>query len=283
MMKESTFQGRKIVIATKHKKEKAIAPILQQTFDLEVIVPPDFDTDQLGTFSGETDRVEDPLSTARKKCLMAMELSSCNLAISNEGSFGPHPSIPFAYADDEIMFLLDKKNELEIFVRVLTTETNFNARSIETKEELKAFAQMAKFPSHALIIKRTKDDLRDMEKGITDSSRLLALFDRFKKETGAAYIETDMRALYNPTRMQVIEQATQKLVKKMLSKCPECLTPGLGITIVKEGLPCNLCNSPTRSILSYVYECQKCAYSREELYPNDKKYEDPMYCDFCNP
>lgn len=282
-MKESTFQGRKIVIATKHEKEKVIAPILQQTFDLEVIVPPDFDTDQLGTFSGEIDREEDPLSTARKKCLMAMELSACDLAISNEGSFGPHPSIPFAYADDEIMFLLDKKNELEIFVRVLTTETNFNARTIESKEELKAFAQLTKFPSHALIIKREKDDLTDMEKGITDSSTLLALFDRFKKESGAAYIETDMRAMYNPTRMQVIEQASHKLVKKMLSLCPQCSTPGLGITMIKEGLPCHFCHRPTRSILSYVYECQKCTYAREELYPNDKKYEDPMYCDYCNP
>lgn len=277
------FEGRQIIIATKHKKEKVIAPILHQELGLEAVILDEFDTDQLGTFTGEIDRGDDALQTARKKCLVGMELSKCDIGIASEGSFGPHPSLPFIHADDEILIFIDKKNDIEIFTRILATETNFNASEIYTKSELKEFAQKSLFPSHALILKKDKNDFDHMIKGITDWKLLSETFDKLKQQHGHAYVETDMRAMYNPSRMMVIEKATHQLVKKIKSCCPQCLTPGLGITSIKEGLPCNLCNFPTRSILSYLYECQKCDFSKEEKYPHQKETEDPMYCDFCNP
>ncbi|RTY96888.1 hypothetical protein EKL98_16285, partial [Flavobacterium bomense] len=97
------------------------------------------------------------------------------------------------------------------------------------------------------------------------------------------YIETDMRAMYNPTRMKVIEKAAFKLVDKIKSLCPKCRTPGFGIIDRREGLPCQQCHFPTRSTLSHIYSCQKCSYKKEEKYPNGKQTEDPMYCDICNP
>jgi hypothetical protein len=277
------FQGRTLLIATKHHKEKVIAPILEQELGTVTKVLEDFDTDELGTFSGEVDRTDDALETARKKCYRAMEIGQGDLVIASEGSFGPHPSMPFVHADDEILLFIDKKNNLEIFTRILTTETNFNASEIRTKAELKEFALQAKFPSHGLIIKKSKHDFSDLKKGITNWKILTDAFDEFVHLNGSAYIETDMRAMYNPTRMEVIEKTTHKLVSKIHSTCPTCNTPGLGITGIKEGLPCNLCNMPTRSILSYIYECQQCDFSKEEKYPNQKETEDPMYCDFCNP
>jgi len=277
------FHGRTIVIATKHKKEKVIGPILEQELGLVTKVLEDFDTDELGTFSGEVDRTDDALETARKKCYKAMEIGHCDIAIASEGSFGPHPSLPFVHADDEIILFIDKKNNLEIFTRILTTDTNFNASEIRTKADLKEFALQAKFPSHGLILKKSKHDFSDLKKGITNWKVLSDTFEEFVDLNGSAYVETDMRAMYNPTRMEVIEKTTHKLVSKINSTCPSCNTPGLGITGIKEGLPCNLCNMPTRSILSYIYECQQCNFVKEEKYPNQKETEDPMYCDFCNP
>ncbi len=277
------FNGRKLLIATKHQKEKVIAPILEKELGVVCIVLDNFDTDELGTFTGEIDRTEDALETAKQKCLKGMSIAIVDLAVASEGSFGPHPNIPFVHADDEILYFLDAKNDLEIFVRVLTTETNFNASTVETKKALKDFAQMAQFPSHGLIIKKAKHDFNDMEKGITDTLKLLEIFDTFHKEMGSAYVETDMRAMFNPTRMTVIEKAAQKLVQKIKCRCPECQTPGLGITAVKEGLPCSLCHAPTHSVFSYIYECQKCTFVKEDKFPNKKETEDPMYCDFCNP
>jgi hypothetical protein len=87
---------------------------------------------------------------------MAMELIRCDLAVGSEGSFGAHPGVFFAAADDEILLLYDKKNELEIVVREISTDTNFSAAPVETEKQLLDFAQRAKFPSHALIIKKAK-------------------------------------------------------------------------------------------------------------------------------
>jgi hypothetical protein len=122
----------------------------------------------LGTFTGEVERKDDPITTARNKCLMAMQLNNCDLAVASEGSFGSHPSIFFVHADDEMLLFIDKKNGLEIIVRELSTDTNFSGEEIKTEKQLADFAKQAKFPSHALIIRKAKDDFTEIVKGITD-------------------------------------------------------------------------------------------------------------------
>lgn len=277
------FKGRKLLIATKHEKEKVIAPILERELGIKCFIADGFDTDKLGTFSGEVERTDDPITTARNKCLMAMELANCDLVISSEGSFGPHPTIYFVPAADEFLIFIDKKNNLEVIARELSTETNFNGTEIKTEKELSAFAKSAQFPTHGLIIKNTKNDFTDIVKGITNREHLKNTFKDFISKYGEAFIETDMRAMYNPTRMKVIEKAAVKLANKINSLCPNCDIPGFGITDAKQGLPCELCNFPTRSTLSYLYVCQKCSYKKEEKYPNGKYFESPIYCDVCNP
>ena len=277
------FKGRDLVIATKHGKERVIAPIVEKELGVKCFVSLDLDTDLLGTFTGEIERKDDPITSARNKCFMAMELTNCDIAIASEGSFGPHPSLFFIPADDEIIVLIDKKNGLEIIVRELNTETNFNGSDIKTEEELLAFAANANFPSHGLILRKSKDEYGHIVKGINSVEQLSKVFIELMNDFGTAFVETDMRAMYNPTRMKIIESATQKLIKKINTLCPICNMPGFGITDAKEGLPCEICNFPTRSTLSYLYTCQKCNYTKEEKYPKGKKIEDPMYCDYCNP
>lgn len=276
------FEGRKLLIATKHEKEKIIAPIFEKELGVNCFVS-DLDTDKLGTFTGEIERKEDSITTARNKCLLAMKLANCDLAIASEGSFGLHPTIFFAYADDEILIFIDKKNDLEIVVRELSMETNFNGSELKTEKELEEFTENSKFPTHGIIIRKANDDFSDIVKGITNVDHLHNTFNYFISNYGSAFVETDMRAMYNPTRMKVIEKATIKLVKKINSLCPKCNIPGFDITDVKKGLPCKLCNFPTRSTLSYIFTCQKCNYTKEDLYPNRTQNEDPMYCDICNP
>jgi hypothetical protein len=286
-MKKTThtdfFRGRTVLIVTKHEKEKVITPILEKWLGVKCVVDEKFDTDILGTFSGERERTDDPLSTARKKCMMALEQSKYDLAVASEGSFGSHPSIFFALADDEILLLIDKKNNLEIFSRELTTNTNFNAKQIHSLSELTDFAKEVKFPSHGLILRKSKSDYSIIYKENPNRKKLIAHFNHILQSNGSVYVETDMRAMNNPTRMKVIKTATKKLAKKTLSVCPNCNTPGFSITEVISGLPCSLCESPTRSTLSYLYTCIKCNNQKEKKYPNKKRSEDPMYCDRCNP
>lgn len=54
------FQGRKLLIATKHEKEKAIASIFEKELGVKCFVAPNLDTDTLGTFTGEIERKDDP-------------------------------------------------------------------------------------------------------------------------------------------------------------------------------------------------------------------------------
>ncbi len=277
------FKGRKIIIATKHQKEKVIAPILEKELGVICVTTTNLNTDLFGTFTGEIKRENDPVTAAREKCLLAMKLYNCDLAIANEGSFGPHPSTFFIPADDEIVLLIDKRNNLEILERELSTDTNFNGQEIKSFKELMEFADRVKFPSHGIIIRKAKDDNTEIVKGINRFNDLKDTFDRFQLNYGSVFAETDMRAMFNPSRMKVIESATRKLVKKIFSTCPKCGTPGFGVTEVKQGLPCSLCGLPTNSTLAYIYTCLKCGYEKKEMYPNNKTTEDPTYCNFCNP
>lgn len=277
------FKDRSLVIGTKHEKEKVIAPLLEEALGVSCFVKAGFDTDKLGTFTGEIERAHDPITTARQKCLMAMELSGCDLGIASEGSFGNHPSVFFASADDEFLIFIDKKNDLEIIARELSIETNFNGKEIENEKALLEFAESVQFPSHGLILRQSKSDKSNLIKGITSLKDLKNAFNLLSKKYNRVYAETDMRAMFNPSRMTVIESAAKKLVEKINSHCPECQTPGFGMTEAKKGLRCDLCKLPTNSILSHIYVCEHCQFTKEEMYPDKKTSEDPMHCDNCNP
>lgn len=276
------FEGRNVVIATKHKKESVIAPLLEKNLGVTCFVPDDFDSDALGTFSGEIKRKENALETARQKCLLAMELTQCDLGIASEGSFGPHPTIFIAPADDEFLIFIDKKNKLEFIVRELSMETNFYSGTVDNYEQLVKMVKKVGFPEHAILLKISTDET-SIVKGIQSWELLESSFLSLSSKNVSVVVETDMRALYNPTRMKVIATASQKLVEKIKSLCPQCDTPGFGVVNYKKGLPCAWCDQPTASTIAHILKCQKCQFEKVKYYPFEKKTEDPMYCDYCNP
>lgn len=280
---EDYFRGRKLAIVTKHEKEKVIAPLLEKALGVRCYVPDHIDTDILGTFTGEVERKDDPLSTLRNKCMLAMDNQDCDLCVASEGSFGPHPAIFFVNADDELLMLIDRKNDLSVISRELSTATNFNGREVATERQLREFAKEVLFPSHGLILRNAKNGMDCIIKGITEWETLNRSFGEIQHRFGTVYAETDMRAMYNPSRCEVIGKAAEKLIATLLSQCPECGTPGFDVTKIKKGLPCSWCGFPTESTWSYVYQCAKCTYSSEKRFPHGKTREDPMYCGNCNP
>jgi hypothetical protein len=277
------FQGRQLIITTKHNKYQVIAPVLERILGVKCVLHSKFDTDNLGTFSGEIERKGDALSVVREKCLAGMNEVNQDLGLATEGSFGPHPYFPFIPGHEEIILLIDKKQGLEISVRELTTETNFDGLQVTTEEELLKFAERSGFPQHALILRPQKEAKAPIYKGINTSAFLLGKFRVLKVAFGEAYVETDMRAMHNPMRMVFIERLSEKLAFKALSTCPQCQTPGFSITESIQGLPCEYCGSPTRSVLSHLMKCAHCGFQKEIPFPHGKQKEDPMYCDLCNP
>jgi hypothetical protein len=81
------FADRHAVIATRHRKELAIAPILETGLGLRITVPPDFDSDLFGTFTRDINRPANQIQTAKLKAKRAIELMDIDLAIASEGSF----------------------------------------------------------------------------------------------------------------------------------------------------------------------------------------------------
>lgn len=277
------FRNRKLIIATKHRKESVIAPLLEEALGVHCFTDDNFDTDLFGTFSGEVERTLDPIAAARQKCLRAMELNGCDLGVASEGSFGPHPAMLFVPAGDEFLLFLDKANNLEIIVRELSTSTNFTGRQIQSQHDLLEFTEQVGFPEHGIILRPSKEEYTPMHKGITDRETLLQAFAQLHAVGRPVYAETDMRAMYNPTRMAEIKKAAEKLVQKIRSTCPQCQMPGFGVTDAKKGLPCSLCGFPTNSVLKYISQCQHCSFIREDMFPHQKFTEEPTFCDFCNP
>lgn len=277
------FLHRTLKIVTKHDKEKVIAPIITNALDISCEVLSGIDTDVLGTFSGEVDRKLSPIETLRAKCDLGLQVEGCDLVLATEGSFGNHPTIFYATAGEEWMMLKDAKHSLEITERVLTLQTNFNQAKISNLEELESFLEKVDFPSHYVILKASETDYVNMTKGIYDKKQLENVFHQYLPINGYCCIETDMRAFANPTRMQVLEELTKKLVQKIQSLCPACQCPGYGVVNYTTGLPCSSCKQPTRAILSHLYQCQQCSHTSSKNFPYGKEKEDPMYCDYCNP
>ena len=277
------FENRILVLATRHKKEEAILPHLQPALGIIPIVPENLDTDAFGTFSGEKARTSDPLTTAREKCLYAMKQCHAELGIASEGSFGPHPAYPFVAADDELLIFIDLKNNLEIVVREISTDTNFNSSIITSETELLQFAKRSQFPSHALILKGEFQDEIILHKGLTDDRSLRDAYDSLTEKCSRITAETDMRAMFNPSRMKIIAKAAQKLTEKILTPCTRCEAPGFGVVRTEAGLPCGWCGNPTSSTKSFVYQCKSCSFEQHHEYPHGKYAADPMYCNVCNP
>ncbi len=279
----SIFRNRKAVIATMHQKEKVIVPLFRSEFQIEGIVPKNFNTDQFGTFTGEIARKKNPLETARIKALAALKGTGYTLAIASEGSFGPHPESPFISGNEELIILIDTENDFEIFGRYFTEETNFNSRQIHNLKEMMDFASQIGFPEHGIILKTS--DVSEEQKIFKDLNTFFSLKQKTLKllEQGHSLVaETDMRAMRNPTRMKAIEKAAEQLIANMNSFCPNCNSPGFVITESISGLPCGLCCQPTKGIKAFKFECRKCGFACERV-NRERKYQDPTFCDYCNP
>jgi len=278
------FKGRKAVLATMHGKEKVIAPLLKE-LGIEVVVSLALNTDTFGTFTRDVKRAGNQLEAARAKARAALALTGLDLAIASEGSFGADPQIPFVQSNLELVLLVDAKNNIEISGYHRSSETNMNGAYVSNIEEAQDIVREWGFPDHGLIVRKNEKSKRQIHKDIVTyedlEKRLKQLLNRLF--TKKVYIETDMRAHRNPTRMKNIAKATEDLMKNIQSLCPKCRAPGFVVVDAKKGLPCGGCGLATDMISAYIYGCQKCKYEEKRLRPDTKETTDPGQCNYCNP
>ena len=278
------FRGRHITIATKHGKEIALAPLVSTLLQAIPITCNTIDTDQFGTFTGETARTGSPVDALRAKTKLAQDITGHRRFIVSEGSFGAHPSVPFITANEEWLLYTDLDLQHEVLVRSISTETNYERQEVKTIDDLKAFISDKDFPEDGLIlIAKEQQTILDVIIDFQNEEALFSAFNKLKERFQRIEIQTDMRAHKNRLRMKHIESTGRKLIERMLSACPECHFPGFGITELEKGLPCRYCQSPTNDILAAYQECSNCHFNSRIMYPNDRRFADPGTCNFCNP
>ena len=270
-------------LASMHEKDQAIAPWFESLLGCKVM-PAKINTDLLGTFSGEIERELSPSACVKEKCYRGMIEGNTQLGIASEGSFGPYPFLPFVYADYEILFFIDKAIGFELMISRVFLETNFSAKSVSNRTELLAFGKKALFPSHGLILRpNNKANNGLLYKGIQNLEGLDIAYTNCLKESPdqKVWVETDMRAHMNPTRMKAIGELAKEMALRLSTPCPACEIPGWGIVSKIKGLGCMACGAPTELPLKEVYSCCKCEY-KIEVNPEIRNAA-PQYCQFCNP
>ncbi len=288
----SPYQGERAALATMHGKAAALERPFRAGLGLALWVPEGLDTDQLGTFTGEVNRVGDPRAVAVKKARLGMETAGLEYGLASEGSFGPHPLAPFLQGHHEYLAFVDGRRDFVVVESFYSGKTNFGRTCCGSWREAAAFAGAHGFPAHGLVVRPGgAPDLdgpeRELEmvKGI-QCPRELENAVRTALEKSPArrvWVETDMRAHQNPTRMRALRALAFRLVRRMRRLCPACRCPGFGLVALEAGLPCEACGLPTGMAGAEVHGCPLCPETVREPRADGLRKAPAGECERCNP
>lgn len=274
---------RRVALLTRHGKEQVIAPVLEPVLGGRIERIDGFDTDRLGTFTREIPRDGTQLEAARKKARIGMELSGTPRGLASEGSFGVDPFMGLVPWNRELLVFIDDLLGIEV---VGVAQGNAMSAQCLAKDwvTVETFARAVDFPRHWLVLRPDSHDDQRIRKEIADWPALESAYAWAARRSirGGVFIEVDLRAHANPTRMDVIRLAAEDLSRKLLSPCPACGLPGFSVVEHIAGLPCSDCGAPTRETRADVHGCVTCPHrvTRERDVP---AYADPGRCDYCNP
>ncbi|MHB1700113.1 MAG: DUF6671 family protein [Acidobacteriaceae bacterium] len=276
------YQDRQAALLTQHGKELVIAPVLEMALGCRVEHVTGYDTDLLGTFTREIPRPGTQLEAARKKARIGMDLAGSTLGLASEGSFGSDPYTRMFPWNVEMIVWIDDTLGIEV-VGVASGMASLSHLLTANWEEAEAFARAAGFPEHRLAARPQHEDDPRIRKGIAAWETLRESFRWACGEAGngRAFLETDVRAHMNPTRMQMIGQAAQDLARKLCTLCPTCGAPGFQLAERVPGLPCEDCGAPTREVRSEIHRCVKCKH--QVTVERAGKAASASRCGFCNP
>lgn len=268
---------QELVFLTCHGKETAVAAALRK-HGYAIQTYSDFDTDSLGTFTGETSRDLTQAQTALKKAQLACELTGKRFGLGSEGSFGPHPQAFLLPWNMEVLAFWDNQHQHAIYAIHGTAHTNFASEKVSSLDAGFEFAEKVLFPLHGLILGTASDAF--FKKGLKHLGDFKTSLERALKLSPAVWLESDMRAHMNPSRMQAIEQTAEKLSVLLGSDCPQCKLPGYGLSELVKGSPCQDCLTPTRIPKAEKWACNHCDFM--EIHPLGS-LAPAASCDRCNP
>lgn len=280
-MSASPYAGRRAALATRHRKQEAIAPVFRSVAGIEIQVC-EVDTDAFGTFAGEVPRLDTPLNTAIAKARAGLQASGLPLGLASEGSIGPNPLIPFTTSDLEIIAFIDADTGLVVTEWETSTDIVAFRKTVRPTDDMGDVMARADFPRHGLIVRSHEGPDSIIVKGITEESALSAAIAKCADLDGTVIVESDLRAQYSPTRMAVIAACAARLARRIATPCPQCSSPGWGRIEPARGVPCSACGHPVPSaVRADRLGCPVCPAQIE--IPRPAREVDARWCPRCNP
>jgi len=279
---ESVYCGQRVALLTQHGKQTPLSEVLGQCLGCRIEHVDRFDTDSLGTFTRDIARAGSQLEAARRKAQIGMELSGLSLGLASEGAFGPDPVTFMLPHNLELLVWIDARLGIEV-VATASGATNFAHQIVTNWEDAERFALTVGFPHHYLIVRPDHQDHPEFRKGISAWEQLAQALDwALASSPGRqAFIETDMRAFANPTRMLNIHRAAEVLAEKLLSLCPVCAAPGFAVSGVVRGLPCEDCGQATAEVKADIQRCPRCDHQTSVA--RERQFASAGHCNYCNP
>lgn len=275
------YKDELVLLASKHEKERVIRPIFYEKIGCNIVTS-DFDTDVFGTFTGDVARKHNAYDTCVLKAkTAAIERGFC-FGMASEGSFGPHPSMPFLPGAQEIMVFVDLKNNWVIKENIFTTDTNYRHMVVNAETDLEPFLAQVLFPEHALTLQLNASK-KVIAKGIQSIDALKDLMQLGFQQESELLLGSDMRAMMNPTRMGILSTLSLNLAEKILRSCVECYAPGFGLLSKEGALPCNSCGAPSSLYQHEVWGCIRCEHQERRPRQDGQFSADPRFCNECNP
>lgn len=277
------YVGLTAGFATKHRKVPLVRPDFHATLSMEILEVP-FDTDTLGTFSGETPRPGTALETAYAKARIAADANENGLGLGSEGTIGPSASIPFVISDIEIVAFVDDRRGLRIAEHAVSHDIRTIALTVEPHAEFRSKLAAAGFPDHGVIVKPADGAMVPLHKGLHDFERVRSAVRvcAIASSDGRARIESDLRADHCPSRRPAITAAARRLALRLRERCPSCETPGWGVVRAERGVPCSLCGEMVDIVAREILGCGACNEHRPAAKPLMTN-ADPSRCPRCNP
>ena len=272
------YRGARIAVGTRHGKQHQFSAAFAEVLGAELVTPPDLDTDQFGTFSGEHPRVLSALEAARAKAALAIEATGQPCGLASEASYGPLPGsgVP---GHEEVLLFCDTVRGIEILEGYRSTAVPGSRHRVTRIEELPA--SLLEGLTRQAVIVRPEARFDGIIKGVTGIDDLRAAIAAAAADTGAAIVEPDLSAHHNPSRRLVLARLAERLAGRLATPCPACAAPGFGRVDAEPGLPCRVCAAPTGLPRSEIHACPACGHTRTR--PVSDARADPRDCPDCNP
>jgi len=281
------YAGQRAVLATMHAKEIVVAPAFRERLALTVDAAPGIDTDLLGTFTGEIPRSGTISEVAITKAHLGMALTGHAIGIASEGSYGPHPSIPFMPGGIEVMVLVDRRRNIIVSEYLVDDAPVYDHIVAQDIGSILTFLDRIRFAQHALIVRANEPDTDNapIHKGLRTIASLSAAIAQCAAHSrdGSALIQTDMRAYMNETRMALLGRLAVLLCDRLATPCPNCRSPGFGQISVETGLPCAWCGASSIAVRHRVFGCVACDYREIRPSSDGRTQAEPGECPECNP